>query len=273
MKSIILLLLIHFLVFGQEKEITDSTKFLAAVVETDFVYKEPIGYKIDSDRRLNISDLLSVFEVVKENYGEDYYVGFYNNLEKGYAKLENVYFPDENILNYLKEKGTEGSEVRESIAKNADEFWVNYKQEKLLNQAIDFYKTLLDNNYVIFNLDYAYSSIGGQFGLTIQFYNPFKKPIKYIQFTVRPYNRVGDKTHDDLGRDVFRGRIIGPLEPGSDGSAEFDDMFWDDNDIIDRLEITYLNITFMDGTTKEMFKGFEHPDAWEDKEFLEIEFE
>ena len=57
------------------------------------------------------------------------------------------------------------------------------------------------------------NSAGGV-NVTAEVLNTSDKTIKYITFWFTPYNRVGDRTSDDLGRGSTRSaRYMGPLEP------------------------------------------------------------
>lgn len=100
------------------------------------------------------------------------------------------------------------------------------------------------NGLVITGENFSFSEYGEQFGLKLKFYNGYKKDTKYIELTVRPYNREGDKMSDDFGRDVSRIKVIGPLRSDGSSEVEFDDMFWDDRDVITYLVITYMKVTF-----------------------------
>ncbi|MBO6213742.1 hypothetical protein, partial [Algoriella sp.] len=49
-----------------------------------------------------------------------------------------------------------------------------------------------------------------------------------------------------------RPQIIGPLHFDNFSTVTFDKLFYDVNDVISYLVITYMKVTFMDGTTKEI---------------------
>lgn len=127
---------------------------------------------------------------------------------------------------------------------------IRLEQEKIIKEETE--KLIEEYNkkgLVITEKEYAYSS-GGFFGLRVEFYNGSNKTIKYIDLTIRPYNRVGDLTRDEIGREVNRIQIIGPAEAKTIFSFSSDDLFYDPNDIIHTLVITYMKITYMDNTTQ-----------------------
>ena len=79
---------------------------------------------------------------------------------------------------------------------------------------------------------------------------------------------VGDVQRDDMGRSSRTVRGIGPIEPEDGGRYSWDDIFWDDRDVIDKTRLTNVKFIFKDGTTK-VFSGYANikkhmsSDAWD----------
>ena len=94
----------------------------------------------------------------------------------------------------------------------------------------------------------------GGVDLYIAWQNTSKKDIKYITFTVVPYNAVDDIVECDV-RDIasFRGKITGPIKAGAttEGNGTYWDCAWYNNTIV-RAEIVSAEIEYMDGTTLEI---------------------
>ena len=119
-----------------------------------------------------------------------------------------------------------------------------------------FFETRLDkikahyrkNNIFILDQSYSYSS--WKFGLAFKFFNCFGKEIKYIDITVCAYNQVGDRQRDDIGQHTREARCIGPIPANEIATYDFDELFWDDNDIIDKLKVEKIVITFMDNSIR-----------------------
>ena len=71
-----------------------------------------------------------------------------------------------------------------------------------------------------------------------------------------------------LGRSSRAVRGIGPIEPEDGGRYSWDDIFWDDRDVIDKTRLTNVKFIFKDGTTK-VFSGYANikkhmsSDAWD----------
>ena len=84
----------------------------------------------------------------------------------------------------------------------------------------------------------------------IKFYNCFNKRIKYIDINLVAYNGVGDVQTDDWGRSSAKVRGVGPIEVDEFAIYDWDELFWDDNDIIKKVIPTQITITFMDGSIK-----------------------
>ncbi len=180
----------------------------------------------------------------------------------GYALGEVFRFPasalsftDESARAFIESRSLDdGLQRRKSVAQKNDEV----RREEYLQQLIErtewMYERLQalekfrqQKRILILDQEYSFSSY--QFGLKFEFYNCYQKAIKYINLTITAYNRVGDIQRDDLGSSKKDIRCIGPLEKGETGIYDFDELFWDERDIIHRLVATNIKVTFMDNST------------------------
>lgn len=246
-KTLLIFLFVFSLpIYSQE---TDSIRyFLISSKGDNFLFE-------GDDYNSAIIDTIHPKEIIATSgYNEDgLYLKSYRKGNEGYV-FANYFDIKPSDENYLKED-KKHNYSRESIAKDASYYlFQEWAKERLveLRSELSVYEKYKKLGLVILSKDYAYAEYGSQFGLKLSFYNGYKKDVKYIDITVRPYNRVGDKTYDDLGRDVARVKVIGPLESDTSSSVEFDSMFWDDRDVISYLVITYMKVTFMDGSTVEI---------------------
>lgn len=82
-------------------------------------------------------------------------------------------------------------------------------------------------------------------GLRFEVYNPGKKTIKYIWFTVQAYNPVKDRVG---GLRTLKG--VGPIEPDSSGSYRFEYVWF--TDLAQNAVIKQIKLQFMDGTLKTL---------------------
>lgn len=98
------------------------------------------------------------------------------------------------------------------------------------------------------------NSAGGV-SVRFQYRNDSEKTVKYVTFTVVPYNAV-----KDVQRCTTRGRseaylqVTGPINAGSTGSCTFENTWY--NSTISTIELTRIEIEYMDGS-KETLKGGE----------------
>ena len=178
----------------------------------------------------------------------------YNWIEKT-VSLDSLVFDDEGRFQFLLRRGNKGLAIRKKIAFQQDsimQLGVAHCIDSLRNLSQraenEFYNAL--NRRQIFILKDLYSYSEYRFGKKFRFYNCFNKRIKYINITLTAYNGVGDIQRDDIGRSSAKLRGIGPIEKGDIASYDWDDLFWDDNDIINKVLITNITFTFFDGTTK-----------------------
>ena len=178
----------------------------------------------------------------------------YHWIEKT-VSLDSLVFDDEGRYQFLLRRGNKGLAIRKKIAFQQDsimQLGVAHCLDSLRNLSQraknKFYNEL--NRRQIFILKDLYSYSDYKFGKKFTFYNCFNKRIKYINITLTAYNGVGDIQRDDIGRSSAKLRGIGPIEKGDIASYDWDELFWDDNDIINKVLITNITFTFFDGTTK-----------------------
>ena len=98
------------------------------------------------------------------------------------------------------------------------------------------------------------NSAGGV-DLYIGYTNNSDKVIKYITFTVTPYNAVGDRAVSEIGNiSTFRARDTGPKAKG-EGLAGNSSWCWSNawySWEIDSLKLESIDIEYMDGSTVHM---------------------
>ena len=123
-------------------------------------------------------------------------------------------------------------------------------QEKSFNLAQEKNKVM-----EIFNIypSFPNSASGVSFSIDWFYYNT-KKEIKYIYFTVVPYNAVGDRQYCDI-RDyaTFTGSSTGPISASSRPKKYHWENAWY-NSTIDSLEIIKVRLEYMDGTSYTFVK-------------------
>lgn len=203
------------------------------------------------------------------DFNDNYQISLYSSYSTGFTNFFNGFcvgsemtfresdlrFVNPSDADYLKRRLSNGADKRKEVAKANDQEYTGHVLDSLtkaaekavadLEKIQKFYQT---KKIFITGQEYIFGDYG-QFGLRFRFYNPWNKPIKYIVLTLTPYNAVDDVQRDDLGRGKQDVRCIGPIESDSAGTYEFEKIYWDERDIIDRVVVSYVKITFKDNST------------------------
>jgi len=96
----------------------------------------------------------------------------------------------------------------------------------------------------------SYPNSAGGVDWSVYFENLRDKDIKYITFTVAPYNSVGDMVSSEIGRIRFVAcKVTGPVKPGPRWGM-FENVWY--NNTIKSAEISTIEIIYMDGETKNI---------------------
>lgn len=170
--------------------------------------------------------------------GKKFYVIYYKG-EKLYIGQDELYVSPENynVINNIDDS------LKASFEDTA-RYYSNllYKRDLLL--LTDLFEKSSKQGLVILNkrLQDESEYIEG-IGLEINVFNPTKKTIKYITFTILGYNAVNDK----VGKHIVK-KCIGPINPGERGEYEFKYLWL--TDIIESCKITNIKIQYMDNSFK-----------------------
>lgn len=270
----------------RDKEIADSitnTKLRLAIALEEATFD-------DDGREIKVckGDTLAIYLYKKD---EDKFVArfHYSNLLFKSKKLDFLdtetkvikgkYSWEDKTINksadsdFLKLKGEEGKEQRFHVAADYDDVQTKIWIGKLKDAISDYIKDVANKRkqqIFITGIGYVYDSneYSRRFGKRFDVYNCFSKTIKYVEFTLTNYNAVGDVQRDDMGRSSRTVRGIGPIEPGEEARFSWDNIFWDDRDIIEETRLTNIKFIFKDGTTR-VFNGYANinkhmtSDAWD----------
>lgn len=165
------------------------------------------------------------------------------------------YYIGWNDACFLIKKENDGALQRKDVARITDSVHTINRLKKYLEairhlQIIDSLEnSFIKNEIFIVVQEYVYGDYD-YFGLKLRYFNCFDKTIKYIETEITPYNRVGDVEPDDLWHSSRLTRLIGPLEPKESCYFTNDELFKDEKDVISRLVVSSVIITFMDNSTK-----------------------
>lgn len=191
-----------------------------------------------------------------ERYGRTKYT--YSGFSLGNEIIFNesdLSFINQDDANYLKRRGINGVEVRKEVAKESDLVYTTARidslkaeTDKILKKLGMIYSFYEKKKIFITGQEYAFGEYE-QFGLRFEFYNCYAKQIKYVEIKMVPYNPVDDIQTDDLGRSIKEVRCIGPIEPKERATYEFDELWWDKRDLIERVDVTRIKLIFKDNTS------------------------
>lgn len=257
----------------QEKEKADSianTKVRLAIALDEAKY-------MSDDREINVQkgDTLAIFSykasedkfVARFRYanllfksGDIKFLDTKETTTKGKYSWDTKTIKTSADADFLKTKGEEGKEQRFIVAADYDDVQTRIYLDRLKSAIEKYDKEVAfkkKNQIFLTGIGYVYDSneYSHSFGMRFDIYNCFSKTIKYVELTLTNYNAVGDVQRDDMGRSSRTVRGIGPIEPEDGGRYSWDDIFWDERDIIDKTRLTNVKFIFKDGTTK-VFSGY-----------------
>lgn len=102
----------------------------------------------------------------------------------------------------------------------------------------------------IFNYETSNPNTAGGIDAYVRFQNVSERTIKYVRFTVTPFNRVDDVAFSTIGnRSTTVLRDTGPYAPGERVTNSYFRNVWY-NPTISRFEINSIEVIFMDDSSK-----------------------
>lgn len=266
-KLFILFFIAPILSFSQQSEIDTVllSKMIIANVNTDF----PVGKKINADCTLGDTQfyrsihseapkLAQVTDYILCNNGTpNMFFEIYDGNDFLYVKDKDLQFTRDTDVDNIKvtlsrrtpeEKSFVRSNVQ-GLVDYAEEYFIEKKEEELSAEKSEALKPFFETEkyglgFVKYNATSGYSSTGASFKI----FNPSKKTIKYIWFTVAGENAVEDLVKLPGGNYYTTLKGIGPIESYGFGSWEFEHVWF--TDIIEYLRISTVKIQYMDGSVR-----------------------
>lgn len=266
-KLYILFFITPILFFSQRSEIDTVllSKMIVANVNTDF----PVGKKINADCTLGDTKsyrsthseapkLTQVTDYILCNNGTpNMFFEIYDGNDFLYVKDNNVIFSKDKDVDYIKVALSRRTPEEKSFVKNNVQGLVNYAEKYFIEQKAEelsadkraalqpFFETEKHGiGFIKYNATSGYSSTGASFKI----FNPSKKTIKYIWFTVAGENAVEDLVKLPGGNYYTTLKGIGPIESYGFGSWEFDHVWF--TDIVEYLRLSTIKIQYMDGSVR-----------------------
>ena len=116
------------------------------------------------------------------------------------------------------------------------------------NYVSSYYK-LEDCPIVVDSYYTSYPNSADGVDFYIKWHSTDYKEIKYITFSVTPYNRVNDEQYCEIrNRSTVNGKITGPVNYGNSKSSQWECAWY--NSDIDHIELDEITIEYMDGTKR-----------------------
>lgn len=224
----------------------DSNFIFPIVIESEI-------HDVITDQDLNLAHRTCYIYATTPSkiYGTDY-LAYCNGMKiqiEDYS--EEIDKADADKKAFLKRRGTQGAELREQLAIQYDK----EQTEKDNVKAADYKKksSAKKAEFVkkqIFLIEQFYTT--GEYsrcGVGINIFNCYGKTIKYVDFTATAYNTFDDPQKDTMGNSQKSARCIGPINSKETGYFLFDELFWNENQVIQNCRITSVKITFTDNST------------------------
>lgn len=222
-----------------QKVFTDSSLVIAILKDYESI-GESLNKKycwLESSKYVDAGTVFIVSDIEQCN-SETYYKVYYNK-EMYYVKGENLYI-DPFYIDGINNLSPDSKEVFKQHASKFAELYY-YKQLDELNSYLR--KTEKFGIAIIDKSIYDESEYTEGTSLKIEVYNPTKKTIKYIWFTICGYNAVNDK----VGANITK-KCIGPIEPNVSGSYDFSYVWF--TDIVETFKIKNIKVQYMDNSFK-----------------------
>lgn len=180
----------------------------------------------------------------------------YDGYEFKYVRDIDITFPDnydkENLKVVLSKRSPEEKDfVHKNVNRMADfvkDFGEDQEEEEISDNVGEALQPFIEvEKYGLGIIKYNATDDYASTGAAFKIFNPTKKTIKYIWFTVAGENAVGDLVKSGgIYYKTLKG--IGPVESYGIGSWSFDYVWF--TDIIEYLKISTIKIQYMDGSIK-----------------------
>jgi hypothetical protein len=174
------------------------------------------------------------------------YIEFYYNKEIYFTEAENVFIGENISFEILKSIiDTDKSTYAINAFKLSELMFASYQSKALRLIESSVAKGLVIIDYSLTDeSEYTEST-----SLSVEFYNPTNKTIKYIWFTVTGLNPVGDAVFNAFkGSSKFALKGVGPIPSKTSSKFEFKNAWF--TDLVETVIINSVKVQYMDGSIK-----------------------
>lgn len=256
MKKLLLLFILLPYIFYSQNLANDSLSVVTGFNKDELIYKKISNYLCVGNQlnhapkdETNLFFVTNIIDCKDEKFIEGYYFGekSYLKVEKSnpktfYVKKDDNKYSLEDIYSKLQNLTPERKEAIDNYAKYNSTVQLNDLKDKLYDYIMSFQKYPIAFVHGYPTKDY--SMTGAEFKIM----NFSSKTIKYITFNFYGKNAVNDKVLYRKGVYNISRKGIGPVEKFATGFWSFDSVWL--TDIVQTLELSSVNIQYMDGTAK-----------------------
>jgi len=251
MKKILFLVIVLLNSFNNYSQNDSIGLIIGFNTESTFIYENITEYCTETGSKFISPSALVVCGIKKcERYGsENKYFEIMYRGKNYFIPWRNVNFKDESINYYQRIENLPDSAYL-NYRQYANYVGLIYHSEKF-NEIIkkmdgNKLKGLTILSWSPFDMSEYTDGTGARF----EVYNPTKKTIKYISFTVRGYNPVDDPITAKNGQYSISLKGVGPIAPEESAKYSWDYIWF--SGAFSYAKITYISITYMDGTIKNI---------------------
>jgi len=194
----------------------------------------------------NVGLFITGINTCKPAYGSE--KTFYEVLDRGktyYIRDSDINIDEKDLVRLRAFSAEDAETHKKGVTVHSRLTWLEAVQAsiKKLDQTGKHGITVV--NYEVFDIsEYTEGT-----GFRITFYNPTKKPIRYVTITYVGYNAVNDPVKDyrtPSGKLTLKG--IGPIEPGT--QAIYSEEYAWMTDVVETVKLTGITVEYMDRTKK-----------------------
>lgn len=249
MKKTLFLLIVLLNSFNNYSQNDSIGLIIGFNTESTFIYENITEYCSETSSKFISPSALVVCGIKEcERYGsENKYFEIMYRGKNYFIPWRYVKFKDESINYY------------QTIQNLSDSAYINYRQyanyigltyhSDRINDIIKKMDANKSKGLTILSWSpFDMSEYTDGTGVKFEVYNPTKKTIKYIRFTVRGYNPVDDPITAKNGQYSISLKGVGPIAPEENATYSWDYVWF--SGAFDYAKITLITLTYMDGTTK-----------------------
>lgn len=237
---------IHYFYIEETKETNLLKEGSSTKVEDFIAQNEDLENRQNSEDKNDYAMLTSIGGPYKFPSSESYKISNFATNKVEVLSYSNDFFKIKDSTNkiaYVKSYGLE------SYGLEKDYYFINKLKNKLNEEVLKKAKSK-NQDILIRGVNVSKINSAGGVNVSLEWlYLNEDKEIKYIEFTLLPYNDVSDLQRSEIGNSSqFTGRATGPVK----ASDDFKTYYWENawyNSTISCVKLIKVKVTYMDGSS------------------------